>query len=130
MRDHKIYIFECIRGIAEKIIEKFRATNDNPLLFLGDNGSRPAFWPVPGLKGGKNGYSPRLLSGTDPLPLAKEERRVGTFGTCIPGTLDPSKPFSSLKQILCAPETITSDFGSLQTVLCFFKQQLALRIAR
>ena len=117
-------------GKRGKIIDTLRATNSNPLLFLGDNGSRPIFWPVPRFKGGKRGVHPRLLSGTDPLPLEKEERRVGTFGTCIPGNLDSATPFRSLKQILCAPETIISDFGSLQTPLCFFKQQLALRIAR
>ena len=117
-------------GRRGKIIEELRATNTNPLLFLGDNGSRPTFWPESRFKGGERALPPRLLSGTDPLPLEKEERRVGTFGTRIPGNLDPLKPFHSLKQILCAPETIISDFGSLQSPLCFFKQQLALRIAR
>ena len=117
-------------GERGRIIDNFLAHERLPLLFLGDNGSRPPFWPVPRFKPSSRESYRRLLSGTDPLPLRGEEQRVGNFGSFLPGTLDQSTPFASLKSILGAEETKISGYGHLQRPLSFIKQQVALRRTR
>jgi hypothetical protein len=58
--------------------------------FLGDNGGRPFFWPVPHfkfmnllLKGKKTKWVKKALpvfNGSDPLPVSGEISRVGSYG--------------------------------------------------
>ncbi len=117
-------------GHRGRIINDFMATDVNDLLFLGDNGSRPRFWPVSSLKRSRQTKKPRLLSGTDPLPLPGEETRVGSFGSIIQGSIDPQKPFATLKKLLARPETEITGYGNLQSPTSFIKQQVALRMAR
>lgn len=117
-------------GKRGRIIDTFVAAETTPRLFLGDNGSRPRFWKVSRLEQCPKTKRFRLLSGTDPLPLPGEEKRVGSFGSIIQGTLNPEKPFESLKDLLCHPETEINGHGNLQPPLSFIKQQAALRMAR
>lgn len=117
-------------GQRGRILDDFIATDGSPLLFLGDNGNRPHFWPVSSLERCRKTKQPRLLSGTDPLPLPGEERRVGTFGSVIHGSIDLQKPVETLKNLLSRPETEITDYGELQSPLSFFRQQVALRMAR
>lgn len=117
-------------GQRGRILEDFIATDSSPLLFIGDNGSRPHFWPVPSLERCRKTRHPRLLSGTDPLPLAGEERRVAKFGSVIHGSIDIQEPVETLKNLLSDPETEITDYGDLQSSLSFLKQQVALRMDR
>ena len=117
-------------GQRGRILDHFIATESCSLLFLGDNGSRPYFWPVSRLERCRKTKKTRLLSGTDPLPLPGEERRIGTFGSIIHGSIDSLKPVKTLKAILSDPETEITDYGDLQSSLSFLKQQVALRMAR
>lgn len=117
-------------GKRGRIIDDFVATENTLRLFLGDNGSRPRFWKVARLEQSRKITRPRLLSGTDPLPLPGEEKRVGSFGSVIHGTLNTSKPFEGLKDLLCHPETEITCHGNLRSPLSFIKQQTALRLAR
>ena len=117
-------------GQRGRILDDFMATDHRSLLFLGDNGNRPHFWPVSRLERCRRTKQPRLLSGTDPLPLAGEERRIGTFGSIIHGSIDSQKPVETLKKLLSDPETVITDYGDLQSSLSFLKQQVALRMAR
>ena len=47
------------------------------VLFVGDNGNRPVFWPLPEFS-----QQYRTLPGTDPLPLTDEVERPGSFRVC------------------------------------------------
>jgi len=117
-------------GKRGRIIKKTVARNKNPLLFLGDNGSRPGFWPVSSFTTSEHSNRPRLLSGTDPLPLKGEEKRVGTFGSVIHGDIDPQNPFKTLKKLLSDRETMFTGYGDLQSSISFVRQQVALRRTR
>ncbi len=118
-------------GSRGTVLEKRLHHPGSSPLFAGDSGGRPLFWPTPGpIKLAKNKKSP-ILSGTDPLPLIGEERRVGSFGGSIAGdnSLDIQAPGASLKSLLLDPETDVQPFGRLQNPLLFVKNQLNLRLA-
>ncbi len=117
-------------GRRGHIIDAFCAAQSNAHLFLGDNGSRPSCWPVSRLDRPVKTRCPRLLSGTDPLPLPGEENRAGRFGSIIHGSIDPQKPAETLKKLLLRPETVITGYGALQSPIGFVKQQVALRMAR
>jgi hypothetical protein len=117
-------------GQRGRIVDDFVAANNSSHLFLGDNGSRPGIWSVSNLDRDRSTNQPRLLSGTDPLPLPGEEKRVGNFGSIIHGSIDHQKPFETLKSLLSHPETDITGYGDLQSPLSFVKQQVALRMAR
>ena len=77
--------------------------------FLGDNGGRPFFWPVPHFKciedlsrGKKNKYINKTLTifnGSDPLPISGEIIRVGSYGMLLEydGDLNLKNILSSMK---------------------------------
>jgi hypothetical protein len=117
-------------GKRGRIIKNTVARNENPLLFLGDNGSRPGFWPVTSFTTPNHSNNPRLLSGTDPLPLKGEEKRVGTFGSVIHGHIDSQTPFKTLKRLLSDRKTMFTSYGDPQSSLSFVRQQVALRRTR
>lgn len=120
-------------GKRQRILTSFLQQTRAPLLFVGDNGSRPRLWPKPALLQGsrQTGPSspPRLLSGSDPLPLTGEEHRVGSFGSIIHATIDPARPAFSTITALADPDTEIGSFGHLQSTFRFIKQQLALRLS-
>ncbi len=117
-------------GQRGRIVDDFIAASKSSHLFLGDNGSRPGIWSVSSLDRVRSAKQPRLLSGTDPLPLPGEEKRVGNFGSIIHGSIDQQKPFETLKSLLTDPDTDITSYGDLQSPLSFVKQQVALRMAR
>ncbi|MDP2988947.1 MAG: hypothetical protein Q8O57_00070, partial [Kiritimatiellota bacterium] len=48
-----------------------------------------------------------VIPGSDPLPLAGEERYAGTYGFIYQGAFDASRPAASIRQILTGPGAIT-----------------------
>ena len=118
-------------GSRWNVLDKNLKHDNSVSLFVGDSGGRPLFWPTPGsIKLAKKKKSP-ILSGTDPLPLIGEERRVGSFGGYIADdqSLDKQQPASSLKALLLDPATDVQPFGRLQNPLLFIKNQFNLRLA-
>ena len=118
-------------GSRGNVLETALSHDNSASLFVGDSGGRPLFWPTPGpIKLEKEKKSP-ILSGTDPLPLNGEERRVGSFGGYIAGdqSLDMQQPAASLKALLLDPVTEVQPFGRLQNPLLFIKNQFNLRLA-
>lgn len=94
--------------------------------FLGDNGGRPTLWPRP--KFFRDGrFSGQLLSGSDPLPLRGEERRVGSFGCCFSACCDKENPAVWLRDQLLKREHRLTGFGSTMGFAPFLQNQLALR---
>lgn len=76
-------------------------------LFIGDNGSRLHMLGVPALvrNGAARGY--RVLPGTDPFPIARDYRRVGSLGFLADLAIDESQPWSQLRswllELQCSP---------------------------
>lgn len=67
---------------------------------LGDTTLRPTVWPEPGLMRRASEKDFRIVAGSDPLPFAGEERRVGSYASLWNGAMDVEKPALSLKDLL------------------------------
>ncbi|BCL61859.1 hypothetical protein DGMP_25520 [Desulfomarina profundi] len=111
-------------GIVKKIIENTQFEK----LFVGDNGGRPVFWPAPAIFDLAANRGIRLLPGSDPLPLAEEEQRAGSYGGAVSGECTVETPFADLKTILADQNVQITPFGNKQGVVRFFKTQIALRM--
>jgi len=115
-------------GKRGKIVKNTIETTHFENLFVGDNGGRPVFWPAPAAfaLAAKRGI--RLLPGSDPLPLAEEEQRAGSFGGFVSGECTTDTPFADLKTLLTDQSVPITPFGSKQGTIRFFKTQIALRM--
>ena len=99
-------------------------------VFAGDNGNRPFFWPSPTLflDAQKNGV--KLLSGSDPLPLAMHYDRVATSGTIIAnGEISKNLPVTSLRQQLKSGKEMR-EFGKRLSSGRFFFDQFRMNVFR
>ncbi len=81
-------------------------------LLLGDTSLRPLGWPAPSAM---RDPSRRVLAGSDPLPLAGEEVRAGTYGVRLSGEFDPRRPVTSLRRLLFDPATPIQRIGRRDT---------------
>ena len=70
-----------------------------------------------------------MLPGTDPLPLAAECRRVGSFGLRLIGSPDPQRPAASLVAMLRDPAVSGETFGRGKPPIPFLRDQIALRLS-
>ncbi len=115
-------------GKRGRIVKKIIENTQSEKLFVGDNGGRPVFWPAPAIftLAAKRGI--RLLPGSDPLPLAEEEHRAGSYGGSVPGECTAETPFTDLKTILADQNVQITPFGNKQGAIRFFKTQIALRM--
>lgn len=97
-----------------------------PSLFLGDNSGRPMFWVRSPFFRQAETQGLRILPGTDPLPLASEYQRPGSFGFQSHGALSWQQPGQDIKQLLLNPSTVMSPYGSLENPFRFIRNQLQL----
>lgn len=79
-------------------------------LWLGDTALRPNIWPLPGLLRRAAAAGLPWLSGSDPMPWAGEERRLGSYGFVGEIAGDKNRPVTALRALLAQPP------GALQTV--------------
>lgn len=117
-------------GKRGKILDGFvrRAAPDG--LFVGDNGGRPLVWPAPRLFGTAAARGIRLLPGSDPLPLAAEESRVGSYGGFLQGEVTDERPAADLRRLLTDRSRPIVPFGGRMGVIRFVQTQMALRRLR
>lgn len=114
-------------GRRRKILEQLFHRKGELGFYLGDNGGRPFIFPYPRYlhAAGMNGEP--VLSGTDPLPIAGEEKRVGSFGLYVNETLDTKSPAAQLRALV-RKRGIFGRFGQPMATGHFVKNQLALRL--
>ncbi len=81
-----------------KVIEKLIRSNKPGSLLIGDTMLRPTIWLKPRLmkKAINRGFT--VIGGSDPLPLAGEEKVMGKYATSISCDFDETNPTSSLRQ--------------------------------
>lgn len=96
-------------------------------IFLGDIAGRPSFWPRPAIFRLADLKGIRILRGTDPLPLAAEETRPGSYGFQIIAPVPLSRPSHELKQLLLDREVVIRPYGRGDNISRFIRNQFTLR---
>lgn len=89
-------------------------------LALCDTTLRPTIWREPCLMRRGRAKGLRLLAGSDPLPFAGEEKRIGTYGIVCDVGPDPRGPAAALRGVLAGSGPIIEVAGQrpgLLTVL-------------
>ncbi len=99
-------------------------------ILLGDSGGRPVAWCHPRHLETAHRLNIRVLPGTDPLPLAGEELRVGSYGAMIAARLDMTYPTAALKRLIRDPNVPLNPYGNLQTNTRFVRNQIRLRLRK
>ena len=97
-------------------------------VFLGDNGGRARVWSRPHLFRVAEERGVRILSGSDPLPLHSEVKRVGRYGFTVAGAIDPLRPAASLKRLLRTRNEQPTLYGRLIGPMGFCRNQVMHRV--
>lgn len=111
-------------GPRGRLVDRLLA--EEPDLFLGDNGGRPAFWPVPRFGRG----IARVLPGSDVLPLRGSASAIGSFGCLVDCDLPADRPAAALRRALLDPAAEPVRFGGLANPLRFAVDQTRLRVCK
>lgn len=115
-------------GRRGRLVEKL-ASAPPPGTFLADNPARPACWPAPAAFRMMARRGRPVLRGSDPLPLAGEEKRAGGFATLLEGEFDPLRPLASLMGILADNGPVRA-LGRRDSAAMFFRRQIGLRLRK
>ena len=117
-------------GERGKVIRGYLFNHSERLLFLGDNGGRPRFWPTPDLFHYARKRGVPVLPGTDPLPIPEEAARVGSFGFYLDDKKDhDDSPVNYLKNALLSGQEPFFSYGCLQSTSLFVLNQLRMRFS-
>ena len=87
-------------GRREKVVSRLLAEFGPDKLLLGDTTLRPRGWGEPAAMRLAAAEGRAILAGSDPLPFAGEERRLGAYATLAQGTMDDADPVGSVRQAL------------------------------
>jgi hypothetical protein len=113
-------------GSRGDLVKKFIDQVEISPFFLGDNGNRPVFWPRPKIFQQAETKGIYILPGSDPLPFPSEIDRIGRFGFKMDGSIDPDYPSRDIKNLLLSPDIRPEGYGSLESPLRFFWNQLKM----
>ncbi len=83
-----------------RLVRDLIASDQGRILRLGDTTLRPTLWPAPRLMKLAHERGMTVIPGSDPLPLAGEERYAGTYGFIYQGAFDASQPAASIGRML------------------------------
>ncbi len=107
-------------------VVRARIDSDPPGAFLlGDTALRPRGWGCPALlaRGRKRGF--KVMGGSDPLPLAGEEKRIGSCGVAVRAEFDPEQPAESVRRILRYGNVFFTPYGERLCPVDFFRKWIA-----
>ena len=116
-------------GRRGKVLSEVLLSQERTHLFLGDTSARPGFLPYPShfTQGQKQGV--RILSGSDPLPLASEFWRPCSTGFSVNGLFSTDTPAADLKQILRDRASVFSPYNaSRDNCYRFFSNQVRMQL--
>lgn len=114
-------------GRRKKVINRLIDEFAERKFHLGDNSGRISTWREPAQFKIARMQGQRILRGTDPLPFAGQETRVGRFGFCINGTLGKSRPAANMRELLHAGNVPAVSYGALEPPVIFVKHQLMMQ---
>ena len=69
-------------------------------LLVGDSALRPTLWPTPDLMSFASLKGLKVIAGSDPLPVAGEERVAGTYASFFNTAFDAADPLASFRRVL------------------------------
>lgn len=114
-------------GRRGRVLDRFLARATPGMVFLGDNGGRLAGAAEPRQFARARERRIPILPGSDPLPLASDAHRAGSYGCVLDGPLDPDRPAAALKARLLALREQPPGFGRLQPFWHFLANQLGMQ---
>lgn len=99
-------------GARGKLVK--RVLNDETVrpLLLCDTTLRPTFWPEPILMRKAPKLGVKVIGGSDPLPFANEEKRIGTYATVAHGAYNHADPVVSLRNLVLDPQVKFERIGT------------------
>ena len=81
--------------LARRLAEKYGRK-----LIIGDSALRPIGWGAPEIMRRARKINQAVLAGSDPLPMAGEEKYAGRYGFVYQGPFDASKPLTAIREII------------------------------
>lgn len=117
-------------GRRGNIVQSIVSQYDGDKLYLGDNGNRPNFWPTPTLFRDARDKGIHILPGSDPLPMASEAGRAGTFGFIVDQMISTARPATDLLNLIQIPNFKTTCYGQLESFDRFFRNQLMMQLIK
>jgi hypothetical protein len=114
-------------GARGAIVERFLADAKWRNVFLGDHGNRLELGADPARFAAARRAGRAVLPGSDPLPLAGEEARVGAYGFAVDVDLDPLCPAAALLAVLRSGAGFVA-FGRREGLGRFVANQVALAL--
>ena len=109
------------RAVVEHLLKVFNPRQ----LALGDSSLRPVGWPTPVLMRRAVAAGYRVLCGSDPLPFAGEEKRLGCYMSAVKTGVPLPSPRRLISSLLANQEIVLYPVGSRGSPV-----QVAARIAR
>lgn len=97
-------------------------------LFLGDNGGRFGHEPPLFVVARRAGIP--VLPGSDPLPFARHQRRVGSFGFVADVAVDLQKPSQQLRQWLSHLKVQPGAYGTRVGFGAFVRDQVGMQLLK
>ena len=117
-------------GKRHAFLQSLLAKKRGNCWFLGDNGNRPFFWPLPRLFSTAQQNGIRNLPGSDPLPLEGELGKVATVGFAIRADLSPDTPATDLAAMLADSSTDLLLYGKPERALRFLRNQFLMQMKK
>lgn len=115
--------------LAEILLDK-SLLGDLPQVLVCDTTLRPWGWPEPDLITLSRQRGIKVLRGSDPLPLAGEEKLVGSYGITYFGDFDRSLPVNSLREILTSSRHQIQPFGTRSDPVSWFLRMVKNQLNR
>lgn len=102
-------------GARGRLVDELLRRSRPGELLLGDTALRPRCSREPRLMREARRRGVTVIAGTDALPLAGEERLLGTYATVFAGSFDPELPLQSARHLLRSPNAYAGTCGTRGT---------------
>ena len=112
--------------LVERILERTPPAD----LLLADSGTRAALAPYPRLLARAERQGFRIVAGSDPLPLAGEVARPGSYGCLLRGPFSIEAPAAGLRRMLATGQPRPRLYGRGRPLPGFLRDQLAMQLRR
>ena len=114
-------------GRRGALLRAYLESLGDEVLYLGDTRGRLRGTPDPRPFQLATARGWPILPGSDPLPMASEAVRPGSYGFALEATLDAARPWTSLRQALDQCETALEVFGERETAARFMRNQVFMQ---